>query len=383
MKVIHISDLHLGKSLGPSSLEEAQEDILKKIIKISKDENADAIIIAGDVYDVGIPSEKAVALLDRFLTSLMKEGINTLLISGNHDSAQRISFGNKIMEAANIYVSSAYKGDVKKVTFTDEYGPVNFYLLPFFRQGTVKKVYPDEKIENYTDAMRVIVEHMNVDTNERNVLIAHQFITGSEKVGDEISVGTLDNIDASAFEPFDYVALGHIHRPQNVGGDERICYCGTPLKYSLSEVNQEKSVKIVEFKEKKDGKANIIHSRIPLKPLHELREVRGNFDEIINGKIGNDIDKEDFVVIRLTDEEDIPNGYQRLNDRFSNIVGFEYDNKRTNNTNTLDSLQKPDNLTPLERVEEFYRFRNNQDMTSEQLEYMDEIIKDIWQGVER
>ena len=280
MRIIHLSDLHLGKRISDYPMDRDQEYILKEILEIIKDEKADAVVIAGDIYDKGIPPEKAVAIFDKFLTQLMKRNVPTLVITGNHDSAERVSFGNKIMEASNIYLSSVYDGNVKVVKLEDKYGPINFYLLPFIKPIDVKTFYKDEEINDYTDAMRVAISHMDINTKERNVLVCHQFVTGAKVGGSEeaITVGTLDNIDASVFDDFDYVALGHIHGPQNVGGDPRICYCGTPLKYSFSETKHKKGVKIVDFFEK--GKTE--HKYVPLIPLHDMREIKGTFAELID-----------------------------------------------------------------------------------------------------
>ena len=378
MRIIHLSDLHLGKRISDYPMDRDQEYILKEILEIIKDEKADAVVIAGDIYDKGIPPEKAVAIFDKFLTQLMKRNVPTLVITGNHDSAERVSFGNKIMEASNIYLSSVYDGNVKVVKLEDKYGPINFYLLPFIKPIDVKTFYKDEEINDYTDAMRVAISHMDINTMERNVLVCHQFVTGAKVGGSEeaITVGTLDNIDASVFDDFDYVALGHIHGPQNVGGDPRICYCGTPLKYSFSETKHKKGVKIVDFFEK--GKTE--HKYVPLIPLHDMREIKGTFAELIDEKNWKGTNIDDYVHITLTDEEDIINGQPRLQSIYKNLMKFDYDNTRTRNENSLEDYQSSIGMNPKELVANFFKYRNDRDMNEEEKQYMDSIIDDIWEG---
>ena len=382
MKIIHLSDLHLGKRVYDYSMDDDQEYILKEILKVIKDEKADAVVIAGDIYDRSIPSEKAVSLFDEFLTNLMKEKVPTLVISGNHDSAERISFGNKIMEASNIFMSERYEGNVKKVTLEDKYGPVNFYLLPFIKPSDVRFVYPNEEIKNDTDAMSVVIKNMNINKNERNVLISHQFVTGASLGGSEesIVVGTLDNVDAKVFKDFDYVALGHIHGRQNVGGDERICYCGTPLKYSFDECNQQKGVKVVNLLEKKDGKTTSEHKYVELVPLHEMRKLKGEFKQLMDPENYKKTNREDYFMITLLDEDDVVNGQAQLQSVYKNLMKLDYDNTRTRTENSIEDYKAAIGMNPIDLVDKFYEYRNGSAMSDEKKEYMKGIIESIWNG---
>lgn len=375
MKFIHLSDLHLGKKLHESSLIEDQEYILKEILKIIDEEKPDGVILAGDIYDKSIPPVDAVELFDSFLVSLSKSNLDTFVISGNHDSPERVSCGGRLMEKSRVYMAPVYNGEVKPVEMQDEYGKLNIYLLPFIKPSHVRRFYPEEKIESYTDAMRVVIKNMNIDNAVRNVIVTHQFVTGAElSTSEDIAVGGTDNIDGTIFKDFDYVALGHIHRPQNVG-NERIRYCGTPLKYSFSEVNQEKSVTVVEIKEKGDLNVDII----PLEPLYDMAEIKGTFDEITSPDYaGRKAHKNDYVHIILTDEEDVPNAMGRLRNYYNKLLWLSYDNERTRQENKIEKDENADKKDPLDLFAEFYEQRNNKPMTDEQTKYIKSLVDMIW-----
>ena len=267
MKIIHLSDLHLGKRVHEFSMLDDQRYILKQILEHVAEEHPDAVILAGDIYDKPVPPAEAVQLFDQFLCGLAEQGVEVMIISGNHDSAERIAFGGKLMEHSGVHVSPVYDGDVKPVELEDEYGIVQFFLLPFIKPIHVRRCYAEEEIESYTDAMRTAISHMERNADARQVLVTHQFVTGAERSdSEEISVGGTDNVDVTVFDGFDYVALGHIHRPQRIMRDT-VRYCGTPLKYSFSEAGHEKSLTVVELEEK--GKVSI--RRIPLTPKHDMR----------------------------------------------------------------------------------------------------------------
>ena len=271
MKLIHLSDLHIGKRVKEVSMIEEQEYILTQILRIIDGERPDTVLIAGDVYDKSVPSAEAVTLFDDFLCRLARRQLPVLIISGNHDSPERLSFGGRLMEGAGIHFSPVYHGEVKPITLTDAQGEVHFWLLPFVKPAHVKRYFPDEGIERYTDAVRVAIANMGVDNTARNVLLTHQFVTGASTCeSEELSVGGSDNVDASVFDDFDYVALGHIHGPQNIGSN-RIRYCGTPLKYSFSEAGHYKSVTVAEL----GGKGELTLRTVPLTPRHDLREIQG------------------------------------------------------------------------------------------------------------
>ncbi len=379
MKIIHLSDLHIGKRVNEFSMLEDQEIILKKILQILDEEKPDAVIIAGDVYDKAVPSAEAVEMFDEFLVSLSKRRLQVLIISGNHDSPERLAFGNRLIDASGIHLSPVYNGKVNPLTLEDEYGSVDFYMLPFIKPGNVRRFFPEEDISTYTDAVRVAINKMNVNTDHRNVLITHQFVTGaSRSESEEISVGGSDNVDASIFEIFDYVALGHIHGPQNIG-TERIRYCGTPLKYSFSEAKHQKSVTVVQLSEK----GRICVSTIPLVPKRNMVELKGTFAELTDKNFYKDTNwQDDYIHITLIDEEDIPNAVSKLQIIYHNLMKLDYDNKRTRNQNKVEEIADVDNKSPLELFEELYELQNGVKMSTVQSDYMTQMIEEIW-GQER
>ncbi len=374
MKLIHLSDLHIGKRVNEFSMLEDQEYILTKIINIIDEEKPDAVLIAGDVYDKSVPSGEAVQVFDDFLVRLAKRNLQTFVISGNHDSPERLAFGGRLMDLSGIHMSPVYNGNVEPICLEDDYGKVNFYMLPFIKPVHVRRFFEEENIESYTDAVRVAIDNMNVNDAERNVIITHQFVTGAERSeSEEVSVGGSDNVDASVFEKFDYVALGHIHGPQNIGS-EKIRYCGTPLKYSFSEANHKKSVTVVNLGEK--GKLEI--DEIPLEPKRDVREIKGKYDEIMMN--GNQEKSDDYVHIILTDEEDIPNAMGKLRLVYPNLMKLDYDNTRTRSIGKITSAEKTETKSPLELFCELYEKVNGQPMNKEQLEFSKELAESIWEG---
>ena len=375
MKFIHLSDLHLGKRVNEFSMIEDQQYILKEILTIVKDAKPDGVIIAGDVYDKSVPSEDAMKLWDGFLISLAEKKIPVFAISGNHDSAIRFADHGELVDVTGIHLSPVYDGNVKKCVMTDEEGPVNIYLLPFIKPATVRAVFPDENINDYTDACRVAVEHMNVDTSERNILVAHQFVTGAQRCeSEEVVVGGIDNVNASVFDAFDYVALGHIHGKQSIGRKE-VRYCGTPLKYSFSEKDHKKSVTVVEI----GKKGNVDISEVPLIPKHDLREVRGSYDEVTMKSNYENTDTDDYVHIVLTDENDIPDAVGKLRVIYPNLMKLSYDNKRTAKQKEVTDAEDVEKKSPIELFGEFYEMQNNQEMTDEQREFVQNLIESIWE----
>lgn len=376
MKLIHLSDLHIGKRVNEFSMLEDQKYILKVILNIIDDEKPDGVLIAGDVYDKSVPSGEAVQLLDDFLYRLAERKLPTYIISGNHDSAERLSFGGRLMDMSGIHLSPIYNGKVEPLTLTDEYGRVNIYMLPFLKPVNVRRFFPDSEIESYTDAIRVAVDNMKVDESERNIIVTHQFVTGaSRSESEEISVGGSDNVDASVFDAFDYVALGHIHGPQKIGR-EGVRYCGTPLKYSFSEANHKKSVTIVEMGEK--GKTEI--RTVPLIPKRDLREIKGRYEEIMLKESYEGTNTDDYMHITLTDEEDIPDVMNKLRIIYPNIMKLDYDNKRTRSNQAIGIADDTREISPLERFSEFYDSRNGQPMSDKQTEFMRSLIEEIWEG---
>lgn len=376
MKFAHISDLHLGKRVHQFSMIEDQKYILDKIVELVVQEEVDGVFIAGDVYDKVYPSAEAVALFDSFLVKLAKEDIKVFVISGNHDSPERIAFLGQLTQKAGVYLSPVYDGEVKKISMEDQHGKLNVYLLPFIKPVHVRHFFPEEVITNYTEAMKVVVEHMELNSEERNILVAHQFVTGAMRSdSEEISVGGLDNVEASVFETFDYVALGHIHRPQKMGS-ERIRYSGTPLKYSFSECQDNKSLTIVEVKEK----GNVEIKSIPLVPLHDMVKIKGNFMEIMNPMNFPAIDSNSYLHITLTDEQDIPEAFRRLSDVYPNLMQMEYDNTRTRQKREIHISTENARRNPLEMFANLYETMNNQPLSEVQQEYIQKKIDAIWKG---
>lgn len=371
MKLIHLSDLHLGKRLNEFSLGEDQEYILNQILQIVEAEQPDAVVIAGDVYDKAIPSVEAVSLFDEFLVRLAALHIHIFVISGNHDSPERIAFGSRLLEETGIHLSPVYGGSVESVTLEDAFGPVDFYLLPFVKPIHVRRFFPEDPTDTYTQALSTAVGHMNLDEHRRNVLVTHQFVTGASRSdSEEISVGGADNVDSAVFDAFDYVALGHIHSPQYCGS-EKIRYCGTPLKYSFSEAKDTKSVTVAELKEK----GNLVIRTVPLKPLRELVELRGTFGELTDRHFyENTTWTRDYVRLTLTDEEDIPDAVGKLRLIYRNLMKLDYDNARTRSNAEIAGAPAQDSRSPLELFADFYELQNNRPMTAEQLVFLEELI---------
>lgn len=375
MKLIHLSDLHLGKKVNEYSMLEDQKYILKKICNIIDEEAPDGVLIAGDIFDKSVPPADAVQLFDNFLVRLAKRRLEVFIISGNHDSPERIAFGSRIMDASGIHLSPVYNGEIIPFSLRDEYGTVAVYMLPFLKPAHVRR-FCDDEISSYTDAMNHVISKMGVDPENRNVLITHQFVTGAlRSESEEISVGGSDNVDASVFAPFDYVALGHIHSPQNCGKDT-IRYCGTPLKYSFSEANDRKSVTVVELREK----GNVSYKTVDLLPQHDLVELKGTYGELtLRSFYANTSWQEDYTHITLTDEQDVPDAIGKLRTIYHRIMKLDYDNRRTRANTEINGSSETDSKSPLELFSDFYELQNNQPMHPEQDKYMRELIEKTWE----
>jgi exonuclease SbcD len=376
MKIIHLSDLHLGKRLNEYSLIDDQKYILIKIKNVIDEEKPDLVVIAGDIYDKSVPSAEAVELFDDFLVSLAQRKLQVCVISGNHDSPERLAFGNRLMDKSGIHISPVYNGKTEPLLFRDSYGEIFVYMLPFIKPANVRRFFEDEEINTYTDAMRVAISAMNIDESKRNILVTHQFVTGAERSeSEEINVGGSDNIDASVFEVFDYIALGHIHGPQNIGS-ERIRYCGTPLKYSFSEVKHQKSVTVVELKEK--GILDV--KTVPLTPRCDLVEIKGKYNDLMSASFYEGTTyREDYMRVILTDEDDIIDAISKLRVVYKNIMSLDYDNKRTRSKSAVTGSADIENKTPLQLFSDFFEIQNGSQMTDEQTEYVSDLINKIWE----
>ena len=374
MKFLHLADLHLGKRVNGFSMLEDQAHILRQILAILDDEQPDGVLIAGDVYDKSVPSVEAVGLLDGFLTELRARGVPVLLISGNHDSPERLAFGGRVMDSCGIHISPVYDGALAPVTLHDEFGPVHVWLLPFVKPAHVRRWFPDADIESYTDAVAEAVAHMDIDTAARNVLVTHQFVTGGARSGsEELSVGGTDNVDSGVFAPFDYVALGHLHGAQHIGR-ETIRYAGSPLKYSFSEASQHKSVTVVTLGEKGDVQVRTV----ALTPLRELREIRGSYDELTARSFYEHTTyRSDYLHLILTDEQDVFDAMSRLRTIYPYLMTLDYDNARTRAAGGMSVPAETERRTPLELFEVLYTRQNHQPMSEVQRAYIAQLMEQI------
>ena len=377
MKLIHLSDLHIGKRVNEFSMLEDQEYILKEIIGMIGREEPDGVIIAGDVYDKPVPPAEAVRLFDWFLTQLADMDRPVFVISGNHDSPERLSFGGKLLSSRKVFVAPVYDGKVNPVELRDRHGSVFVYLLPFLKPAAVRRCFPEAEIDSYDGAVRFALEQIRSGEEfcpeARNVLVAHQFVAGATSCeSEELSVGGLDQVAADAFDGFGYVALGHIHGPQKAGPNLR--YCGTPLKYSFSEAGHKKSMTIVRLEEK----GNVEVETLPLTPLRDLREIRGSYEELTSRAFYQGTAVGDYLHITLTDEEDILEAIGRLRAIYPNVMRLDYDNKRTRSGQTVETAAQR-RKSPEELFAELYELQNKQPMSRDQLELAGRLIEEEWE----
>lgn len=374
MRFLHLSDLHLGKRVCEFSMLDDQRYILEQILALLDTYPVDAVLLAGDLYDKPVPPAEAVRLLDWFLTALSARQLPVFAISGNHDSAERVAFGSHLLAGSRVYVSPVFEGAPAPITLTDEYGPVDVYLLPFLKPAMVRHVWPEEPIESYNDALGCVLRRCAPDPARRSVLVAHQFVAGAAACeSEEPSVGGLDCVDAALFDGFDYVALGHLHSPQKVGRDT-VRYCGTPLKYSFSEAHQHKSVSLVELK----AKGDVAITTLPLTPEHDLRELRGSYMELTDRRSYAGTAADDYLHITLTDEQDVPDAMARLRVIYPNLMRLDYDNLRTRENQEITAPERTESITPLEHFAAFYQLQNNQPLTAEQAAFCQQLIEEIW-----
>ena len=380
MKILHLADLHLGKILQEQSLIEDQEYMLRKIINIIKEEKVKIVLISGDIYDRSIAQVEAVNLLDDFLKILIKElKIKVFIISGNHDSKDRLGFGNKIFEDEGLYIESKYNGKLKKVELEDEYGSLNIYMLPFIKPVEVKKFFEDDLENNYDVAINKIIEKEEINENERNIIMVHQFVTAGnikpERTESEVlSLGGIENVDVSNFNKFDYVAIGHVHRPQKIGRDTAR-YAGTILKYSFSEINHNKSIPIINIKEK----GNISINLVPLKPLRDMREIKGPIEELIKEENYKEGNVEDYIKAIITNEEPVYDAIGKIKKIYPNTSKLEIQNSKTINKNEEENinLEELKKKSELELFSDFYKLQNNLDLNEEQKEIVKNIISEV------
>ncbi|MDO4622682.1 MAG: exonuclease SbcCD subunit D [Eubacteriales bacterium] len=374
MKFLHLGDLHIGKNVNDFNMIDDQRYILQQILDMIKTENADALLIAGDVYDKAIPSEEAVRVFDSFLAQLAAAQIPTFVISGNHDSDERLHFGSSLFEKSRIYIHAVFDGPLQPYELEDAYGTVRVYLLPFIKASQVRRYFPEETIESYEDAVRVILEHSHIDPEKRNILVAHQFVcghhgeiqlAGSENLAVQ-HVGTVEQIGCDLFDAFDYAALGHIHSSQKIGREE-VRYSGSPLAYSQSEIGQKKSVPMIELKEK----GEIELSFLPLVPKRQMRQLRGKLKHLIDP--ANVTDTDDYIYVTLTDEDPIPNVINIIREYYPNLMKLEYDNSHSKEVAQVDLQNITRGKTFTELITEFYRKMYGSEISEEELEIMREV----------
>ena len=376
MKFIHLSDLHLGKRVNEFSMIEDQSYILDEILEVLEEEKPDAILIAGDVYDKSIPSSEAVALCSRFLRELAERKLQVFLSSGNHDGAERLAFARELIDVSGVHISPVYDGTIRPYTLWDSHGPVDIYMLPFVKPAVVRHCFPEEEIYSYTDAVRTAISHMPVDSSRRNILAAHQFVTGAATCeSEEIFVGGTENVDASVFDGFDYVALGHLHGPQNVA--DNIRYCGTPLKYSFSEVNHKKSVTILELEEK----GSPVIRTVPLTPRRDWMKLRGTFEELTTKSFyENTVYSDSYLSITLTDEEELPDVIGTLRKIYPYMMQVSYDNARTRSTQQVAANAEAERRSPLQSFFALFESQNGRPMSQEQTDFVGALIDSIWEA---
>ncbi len=373
MRILHTSDLHLGKKVHEYSMIEDQSFILDQILAYVKNQEADALIISGDIYDKSLPSEAAINLLNDFLTRLSEMDLPVYIIPGNHDSADRLSFGNWLMAKSSVYIQGPYRGKIKPHYLNDEYGKLAIYSLPYIRPSAIKSFFPDRQIDSYEDAVRLCIGAMGIDKNIRNIILAHQFVSGASRTDSEIlSLGGTDSIPSSLFKDFDYVGLGHIHRPQKMASDY-IRYSGSPLKYSISEQNDKKSLVQIDLFEK--GSTQIY--LLPLKPLRDLREIRGKYDQIILKKNYENTDTNDYVHIVLEDQLEVPNAMANLSLVYPYILKLDYDNLRSRTESNVKSLSAIEKRSEMDLLKDFYLAQNGSPMSAYQENLSLSIFKEI------
>jgi len=370
MKFIHIADLHIGRKMGDISLLEDQRYALSQVVSIAKENDAEAVLIAGDVYNNSSPSAEAMTVFDEFLTALGTEKIKVFLISGNHDSNERISYFSSIVKHAGVYATEKFEGMLQCIRLKDKYGEIMIHMMPFIKPANVRGFFTDKSISTYEQAVSAVIENSEVDKSKRNILICHQFITGAQICeSEEFAVGGLDNIDASVFDDFDYVALGHIHRPQKISR-ETLRYSGSLFKYSFSEVSHKKSVTLIDVGEKGDIKIDTV----PLKYLHDVREIKGLLNDIMKMPYS-----EDYVRVIVNDEIVPPDARVSISTVFPNMIKFSIENSKTNFNMDVNVTENIENKSVEQLFLDFYKMQNND--VEPPSEHFD-ILRNIMKGLE-
>lgn len=367
MKIIHTADLHIGKQVNGFSMIQEQASALQQIDDAIKDYDVDVLMIAGDVYDKRNPSDESVALFNKFLASVSKHQIPILIISGNHDSGVKLQFAHEILKQQNIHIVGQYQGDMETISIEDEYGFVNFYLMPFIRPADVRAYYPE--VSSYHDALDYVIKKAKINTQERNVFIGHQFFAGGmeERSDSEIiAVGGIDNVGYTVLQDFDYAALGHLHKPQKLMS-EMIRYSGSIVKYSESEVNDHKSIILLEMKEK----GNLAYEKIPLKSEKAFRKVRGYLSEVVAMPASDD-----YVFVTLLDD-DVVDALNKVRAVFSNVMSLDFDNTRTQSQQKLEMVEGIEDIPVIDLYRQFFEKQNNQALSDTQEDIIVKVLERI------
>ena len=377
MKILHLADLHLGKRVNEMSMIEDQKYILDQIITLIKEESVGIVLLCGDIYDKSIPTIEAIHLLDEFLDQLSKMAIKVLMISGNHDSIDRLSFGKSLFTRSNLYIASQFENEIEKITVKENGITVNFYMLPFVKSAYISHIF-QLQTDSYEECFRYLIEHTKIDEEETNILLSHQFVTANKKNpelsdSETSSLGGIDNIDFHIFDPFDYVALGHIHKPQAMGR-EMVRYAGSILKYSFSEIHMDKKATILTI----DAKKEISLSFHPLKPLRDMREIECSLEELLKKQceIGK---QEDYMHVILSDEEQILDAIGKVRTIYPNVMQISFKNRR--HMKQLESAQiKEDQISdqsPAELFEQFYKMQNHIDLDEKRLQLVLSVFEEV------
>lgn len=380
MKILHLSDLHIGKIVLEQSMLEDQKYMLDQIIDEIKKEKIEVVLISGDVYDRSVPPADAVDVLDNFLKVLIKDlNIKVFMIAGNHDSKERLNFGSKIFANDGLYICANYNGKLDKVELEDEFGKLNIYMLPYIKPVEVKKYFEDMEILSYNDAVKAVLENEEINKDERNIIISHQFVTAGneepEKSDSEtIFLGGTENVDVSCYSDFDYVAIGHIHGPQRIGRDTAR-YAGTMLKYSFSEVNQNKCLTVLDFREKDSLDIKLV----PIKPLRDMRVIKGPIEELLKEENYITTNREDYIRAIITNEEPVYDAIGQIKKVYPNTLRLDIENSKVTagleaNMTNLDNIKKKDEV---ELFNEFFNFQHNQDLSDIQLEIIKNVVKEV------
>ena len=378
MKFMHLSDLHLGRTILEQSLIDDQKYILDKILEIIIERKVDVVLVCGDVYDKSIPSVDAVNLFSDFLTDLYKNNVKACVISGNHDSKDRLSFGNALFVDNGIYIEGIFKGSLKCISFGKDYEKTNIFMLPFVKPIDIKKYYSDFEINSYDDAVRCVINNTKINKKERNIIMIHQFVTGSNveierSESETIYLGGIDNVDVNIFKDFDYVAMGHIHRPQKLI-KETIRYAGSPLKYSFSEATHNKSVPIIEFDSKNNMKIDLVN----ILPKRDMRIIKGPIDKLLDKEVYKDTNLDDYICAVITDNDYVIDAIGKLRQVYKNILKIEYENDRNINNEDMDKVVNIDkDIGPNELFSNFYREQNNIELDNERMKIVDDVIKEV------